>query len=47
QISGRADLDFEDEVRLDTYYIAHWSPWLDLSILVRTPLVVIFRKGAY
>jgi len=47
QISGRADLDFEDEVRLDTYYIEHWSPWLDLSILVRTPLVVIFRKGAY
>jgi exopolysaccharide biosynthesis polyprenyl glycosylphosphotransferase len=47
QISGRADLDFEDEVRLDTYYIEHWSPWLDLAILFRTPLVVIFRKGAY
>jgi len=47
QISGRADLDFEDEVRLDTYYIEHWSPWLDLVILFKTPLVVIFRKGAY
>ncbi len=47
QISGRADLDFDDEVRLDTYYIENWSPWLDLYILFKTPLVVIFRKGAY
>ncbi|MFA4845372.1 MAG: sugar transferase [Patescibacteria group bacterium] len=46
QISGRADLDFESEVRLDTYYIEHWSPWLDLYILLKTPLVVLFRKGA-
>jgi exopolysaccharide biosynthesis polyprenyl glycosylphosphotransferase len=47
QISGRADLDFDEEIRLDTYYIEHWSPWLDLYILLKTPLVVIFRKGAY
>ena len=47
QISGRSDLDFEDEVRLDTYYIEHWNPWLDLYVLFKTPLVVIFRKGAY
>jgi exopolysaccharide biosynthesis polyprenyl glycosylphosphotransferase len=46
QISGRADLEFEDEVRLDTYYIEHWSPWLDLTILLRTPLVVLMgREG--
>ncbi|MFC1788062.1 sugar transferase, partial [Patescibacteria group bacterium] len=47
QISGRADLDFEDEVRLDIHYIEHWSPWLDLYILFKTPLVVLFRRGAY
>jgi len=47
QISGRADLDFDDEVRLDMHYIEHWSPWLDLYILLKTPLVVLFRKGAY
>src|SRR3989339_801375 len=33
QTSGRAELAFEDEVRLDTYYIEHWSPWLDLYLL--------------
>ena len=46
QISGRADLDFDAEVRLDTYYIEHWSPWFDLYILLKTPLAVLFRKGA-
>lgn len=47
QISGRANLDFEDEVKIDTWYIEHWSPALDLWILLKTPLVVISRKGAY
>lgn len=46
QISGRADLDFEDEVRLDIFYIENWSPWMDLLILLKTPIVVLFRKGA-
>jgi exopolysaccharide biosynthesis polyprenyl glycosylphosphotransferase len=47
QVSGRADLSFEDEVRLDTYYIENWSPWIDMAILLKTPLVVLLRKGAY
>jgi len=47
QISGRADLAFDDEVRLDTFYIEHWSPRLDLLILLKTPIAVLRRKGAY
>ncbi len=43
QISGRSDLDFEEEVRLDTYYIENWSLLLDLKILIKT-LAVPFRK---
>ena len=46
QVSGRADLDFDDEVRLDTYYIENWSPWLDLNILIKTPWVVLASRGA-
>lgn len=46
QVSGRADLNFNEEVRLDIFYIENWSPWLDLAILLRTPLVVLARKGA-
>jgi exopolysaccharide biosynthesis polyprenyl glycosylphosphotransferase len=47
QISGRANLDFDDEVRLDMYYIENWNPWRDLLIILKTPLAVIFRRGAY
>jgi lipopolysaccharide/colanic/teichoic acid biosynthesis glycosyltransferase len=47
QISGRSDLSFEDEVRLDTWYIENWSPALDLYILLKTPFAVLYRKGAY
>jgi len=46
QISGRADLDFEDEVKLDVYYIENWSLKLDLYILFKTPFIVLFGKGA-
>lgn len=41
QISGRSDLPFEEEVRLDTYYIENWSIWLDIKILLKTVLVVL------
>ncbi|MBI2483308.1 sugar transferase [Candidatus Uhrbacteria bacterium] len=47
QVSGRADLDFEEEVQLDTYYVEHWSPALDLVICIRTPFAVIRTRGAY
>nr|MBP6942865.1 sugar transferase [Candidatus Buchananbacteria bacterium] len=46
QVSGRSDLDFEEEVRLDTWYIEHWSIKLDLMILFKTPWAVIRRRGA-
>lgn len=41
QISGRSDLSFEDEVKLDIYYIENWSLIFDIAILLRTPLAVI------
>lgn len=46
QVSGRSDLKFEEEVRLDIYYIENWSIWLDLMILFRTIRVVLLRKSA-
>lgn len=47
QISGRSDLEFEDEVRLDAWYIENWSPALDLYILIKTPFAVFKKKGVY
>jgi exopolysaccharide biosynthesis polyprenyl glycosylphosphotransferase len=47
QISGRSELDFDDLVRLDFYYLEHWSIWLDITILLKTVPAVIAHRGAY
>lgn len=41
QISGRSDLDFEEEARLDRYYIENWSLLTDLKIIFKTIGVVL------
>jgi exopolysaccharide biosynthesis polyprenyl glycosylphosphotransferase len=47
QVSGRADLSYEDMMKLDIYYLENWSPGMDLRILLKTIPVVAFSKGAY
>jgi Undecaprenyl-phosphate galactose phosphotransferase WbaP len=47
QVSGRSAVSRRDRVRLDSYYVRNWSPWLDLHILARTASVVITGAGAY
>jgi exopolysaccharide biosynthesis polyprenyl glycosylphosphotransferase len=47
QIAGRSDLDFDDLVRMDFYYLENWSLWLDVGILVKTVPAVLSRRGAY
>lgn len=47
QISGRSDISFDEWVKLDLYYIQNWSLLLDLTILLKTTLVVFSRRGAY
>ncbi len=46
QISGRSDLDFDDEARLDVSYIENWSPWFDFGIFVKTPFVLLQKRKA-
>jgi lipopolysaccharide/colanic/teichoic acid biosynthesis glycosyltransferase len=46
QVSGRADLDFDDRLRLDIAYIRNRCLWLDLQILVRTFTAVLTTRGA-
>ena len=47
-VNGRNKLSWPEKIKLDIWYIDHWSIWLDLKILFKTIWVVIFkREGIY
>lgn len=47
QVSGRSDLDWDQSVRLDLYYVENWSVLEDTLILLRTVKAVFAPSGAY
>ena len=47
QVSGRNEIGFEDWVRMDIWYIENQNLLTDLKLLVRTPLSVLSRRGAF
>lgn len=47
QVSGRADLSWEESIRLDLRYVENWSLTMDMVILVRTVSAVLRLSGAY
>lgn len=47
QVTARSDADLRRQEEADTYYVRNWSLWLDLWVLLKTPGVVLSRKGAY
>lgn len=47
QVSGRNNLTYAERVRMDIYYVRNWSVWLDLHLLTRTAMPVMFGEGAY
>jgi exopolysaccharide biosynthesis polyprenyl glycosylphosphotransferase len=46
QVNGRSDVDADEALRLDLFYIENWSLSLDIFILLRTVGAVILRRGA-
>jgi lipopolysaccharide/colanic/teichoic acid biosynthesis glycosyltransferase len=46
QVAGRSRVKFDDMVRMDLKYATSWSLWLDIKILLRTPLAVVSGNGA-
>jgi lipopolysaccharide/colanic/teichoic acid biosynthesis glycosyltransferase len=47
QVRGRSDIDFNEMVLMDLYYIENWSLRLDIQILLQTIPAVLGSKGAY
>jgi lipopolysaccharide/colanic/teichoic acid biosynthesis glycosyltransferase len=45
QIHGRARLPWDERIELDVWYVENRSPWLDVKILLRTPLALF--RGTY
>jgi lipopolysaccharide/colanic/teichoic acid biosynthesis glycosyltransferase len=46
-IHGRNRLSWEERIRLDVWYVDHWSLWLDLKILARAFWLLLRRDGVY
>lgn len=47
QINGRHDVDFDDKMDMDLFYMQNRSFWFDVRIMVKTLYVVMSRRGAY
>ena len=47
QVSGRNALSWEERFALDVRYVDQYGPLLDLTVLVRTALVVVNKRGAH
>ena len=45
QVNGRTRLPWDERIELDVWYVEHRSPWVDLKILLRTPLALV--TGTY
>jgi sugar transferase EpsL len=45
QVNGRNAIDWPTRFRMDTWYVDHWSFWLDIKIIFWTVWKVISREG--
>jgi lipopolysaccharide/colanic/teichoic acid biosynthesis glycosyltransferase len=46
-VSGRSETSYESRVALDVSYVSRPSLLADISILLRTPVAVLSRRGAH
>lgn len=47
QVNGRNSISWEDRIEFDIWYVDHWSPLLDLRILLRTPRALVRAADLY
>ena len=47
QVCGGATNTWEERIALEIWYVEHWTLWLDLLILVRTPWIVLCGNTTY
>lgn len=47
QVSGRAEIPFEEQARLDVDYLARPSLWADIKLILKTVPAVLSGRGAF
>jgi sugar transferase EpsL len=45
QVNGRNSISWTERIKLDVWYVDHWTPWLDIRILLMTIGQVLRRRG--
>ena len=45
QVNGRNSIPWTERIKLDVWYIDHWTPWLDVRILLMTIGQVLRQRG--
>ena len=45
QVNGRNSISWTERIKLDVWYIDHWTPWLDVRILLMTIGQVLRQRG--
>lgn len=46
-IHGRNKLPWAERIKLDIWYVEHWSFWLDISILFTAFMLLVRHEGVY
>lgn len=46
QASGRSDIEYDERIKMELYYVDHCSLWLDFKIILKTFVAVIKKEGA-
>ena len=44
-VNGRNALSWDEKFALDVWYVDHWTPWLDVKILIKTMGLVLAGRG--
>lgn len=45
QVNGRNSISWTERIKLDVWYVDHWTPWLDFRILLMTVGQVLRQRG--
>ncbi|HHV25846.1 MAG TPA: sugar transferase [Tissierellia bacterium] len=47
QINGRNEIEWDERIKYDVYYVRNWSLGLDFKIFFRTIKIVLCKEGIY